>query len=138
MHAGQRARLQGGELRDQPLRIRSVCEVIHLASEGLAGTEDVFAHERLLAEARLGEEVAAEQGFRRDIEEVATVPAVRQVRCRLPQQLVPAKGQLLPVGHRQWLDIGHVGDRYHGGDVAAHGSGFRRGGQELRETAALV
>jgi hypothetical protein len=59
-----------------------------MSAECLARFHDVMLHQCLLSHAGLGEQIAAEERSRRLVKQIATLPAVRQVRRGLPHQLV--------------------------------------------------
>jgi hypothetical protein len=60
------------------------------------------------------------------------IPAVRQVRRRLPDELVPTEVECLAVGHTQRLDVHKVADRDHRRHFAADRTGSGRGLEEVR------
>src|SRR5262249_43930330 len=84
VHHGQRAGLLARQLLYQGTRVLGVGEIVHRLAKGLARFEDVRLDQRLLAEAALREQVAAEQRAARELHQAATLPAVRQVRCVQP------------------------------------------------------
>src|SRR5437660_1297798 len=74
VHTGERRWLQGGNPLQQRARIARVRVVVERHPHRLAGLEDVgFGHGRV-ARARLGEEIAAEEGLRPGLEQVAAFP----------------------------------------------------------------
>jgi hypothetical protein len=64
--------------------------------------------------------------------------AVRHVRRVEPLEGAAAGAQHLAVGHRLRRAVGERVHRHHGADLAGHGHGAGRGGQELVQRAALV
>src|SRR5207249_1241694 len=98
VHTGERRRLQGGNPLQQRARIARVRVVVERHPHRLAGLEDVgFGHGRV-ARARLGEEIAAEEGLRPGLEQVAAFPGVRQMRRVDPADRVGAEPERLAVG----------------------------------------
>ncbi len=87
---------------------------------------------------RLGEQIAAEQGGRLLLEQVAAVPSVGQVGGVDPAHGVVAEGELLAVAEAARLAVGDVVDGHHLGHRTTERYGAGCHGQELVEGAAFV
>jgi len=138
VHAGEARRREVRKLLDKARSVGRVRVVIHLLAERFARREDVVVDERPRTDPGLREEVAAEERSGGCVEEVAAFPAVRQMRRRLPDELVPPEVERLAVRHAERLDVHKVTDGHHRRNLAANGTRPRSRRQKVGEAAALV
>jgi hypothetical protein len=76
VHAGQGGRFGVGELGDEIVGVLGVGVVIHGASHGLTRPQDVSLGEWWVVGTRLSEEIAAEEGGCRVLEQISAIPSV--------------------------------------------------------------
>src|SRR5262249_9450221 len=106
--------------------------------EGFARAKNVAFGERRRLGAALREEIAAEERFRRPLEEIPALPAVRQVRRVEPLEGLGAEREQLPIRQRFRRAVGELVDRTRRRDLTAHRNGIGRRLEPFVERAALV
>ena len=138
MHACQSARLAGCKLAEHFAGVLRVRKVVHLRSHRLTWTEDVAVDHGHVFGAGLSEEIATKECAGILLEQIATVPAMGQVRRVKPANAVLAQRKNLTVCHSSRLSVGKIVDRDHLGDVSAQRLRVRCHLEELIDATALI
>jgi hypothetical protein len=88
--------------------------------------------------ARLGKQIAAEEGGRSLLEQIAAIPSVGQVGCVDPRYRVPAERECFAVTETECLAVGDVIDGHHLRHGTAERYSTRRHLEEFIDGAAFV